>query len=112
VIRALWLINQDSVLALRITCFAIPSATIRAESGMNGLLFHPGRDEEGLLLPGSQRVTGWAAISFSSRAASSSRVSPSNTRFVAFRLRLDCVFFTKFIKVSPEDTNVRAFGPI
>ena len=48
--------------------FAIPSATIRSASGMNGLLLQPGRDEEGLCAPGSHRVTGWAAISFSSRA--------------------------------------------
>src|SRR5262249_53751239 len=42
---------------------------------MNGLLLQPGRDK-GLCSPGSHHVTGWAAISFSSRAASSSRVSP------------------------------------
>jgi hypothetical protein len=71
----------------RIIFFAIPSATVRSESGMNGLLLQPGRDEEGLCAPGSHRVTGWAAISFSSRAASSSRVSPSNTRLLAFRMR-------------------------
>ena len=75
--------NQD----LRIIFFAIPSATARSETGMNGLLLQPGRDEDGLCSPGSHRVTGWAAISFSSRAASSSRVSPSNTRLLAFRMR-------------------------
>ena len=69
----------------RIIFFAILSATVRSESGMNGLLLQPGRDEEGLRSPGSHRVTGWAAISLSSRAASSSRVSPSNTRLLAFR---------------------------
>jgi hypothetical protein len=69
---------------------------------MNGLLLHPGRDEEGLRSPGSHRVTGWAAISFSSRAASSSSVSPSSTRLPAFRMRLGCVFLTNFIKVSPD----------
>src|ERR1700694_539435 len=69
---------------------------------MNGLRSHPGRDGEGLCVPGSHRVTGWAAISLSSRAASSSRVSPSNTRFPAFRMRLGCVFLTKLIEVSPD----------
>ena len=44
--------------------FAIPSATVRSESGMNGLLLQPDRDEEGLCSPGLHRVTGWAAISF------------------------------------------------
>ena len=90
--------NQD----LRIIFFAIPSATARSETGMNGLLFHPGREIEGLLLPGSQRVTGWAAISRSSRAASSSRVSPINTLLLAFCMRFGRVPFTKLIKVSPE----------
>jgi len=54
---------------------------------MSGLLLQPGRDEGGLRSPGSHRVTGWAAISFSSRAASSSRVSPTKTRLLAFRMR-------------------------
>src|SRR3974390_2753916 len=72
---------------LRIIFLAIPSATVRSEIGINGLLLQPGRDEEGPRSPGSHRVTGWAAISFSSRAASSSRVSPSNTRLLAFRMR-------------------------
>jgi hypothetical protein len=85
-----------------IILFAIPSATVRSESGMNGLLLQPGRDEEGLRSPGSHRVTGWAAISFSSRAASSSSVSPSSTRFPPFRMRLGCVFLKNFIKVSPD----------
>ena len=73
--------------SFRIIFFAIPSAAVRSESGMNGFLLQPGRDEEGLCSPGLHRVTGWAAISFSSRAASSSRVSPSNTRLPAFRMR-------------------------
>ena len=68
---------------------------------MNGLLLQPGRDDEGLRSPVSHRVTGWAAISFSSRVASSSRVSPSNTRLLAFRMRLGCVFLTKLIEISP-----------
>jgi len=38
--------------------FAIPSAAVRSESGMNGLLLQPGRDEEELCSPGSHRVTG------------------------------------------------------
>ena len=42
---------------------------------MNGLPLQPGRDEEGLSSPGSHRVTGWAAISFSSRAASYSKLA-------------------------------------
>jgi len=80
--------NQNSVFAFRNIFLAISSATVRSESGMNGLLLQPGRDEvEGLRSPGSHRVTGWAAISLSSRAASSSRVSPSNTRLLAFRMR-------------------------
>ena len=74
-------------LSFRIIFFAIPSAAVRSESGMNGLLLQPGRDDEGLCSPGLHRVTGWAAISFSSRAASSSLVSPSNTRLPAFRMR-------------------------
>src|SRR5262249_60138157 len=89
---------------------------------MNGLLLQPGRDEEGLRSPDSQRVTGWAAISFSSRAASSSTVSPSSTRLPAFRMRLGCVFLTNLIKVSLDVENwmyvfayflirCRAFGP-
>lgn len=86
----------------RIIFFAIPSATVRSESGMNGLLPQPGRDEEGLYLPGSHRVTVWAAISFSSRAVSSSRVSPSKTRLLAFRMRRGCTFLSMLIKVSPN----------
>jgi hypothetical protein len=90
--------NQDFVLVFRIVFFAMPSATIRSESGMKGSLLQPGRDEEGLRLPGSHRVTGWAAISRSRRAASSSRVSPTNTRLLAFRMRLNCVFLAKLIE--------------
>src|SRR5262249_61725485 len=97
----LWEENHDSGLAFRFIFFAIPSATMRSESGMNGLLLQPGRDEEGLRAPGSHRVTGWAAISFSSRAASSSSVSPSSTRLPPFRMRLGCVFLTNFIKYLP-----------
>ena len=69
---------------------------------MKGSLLQPGRDGEGLCLPGSHRVTGWAAISRSRRASSSSRVSPTNTRLLAFRRRLKCVFFAKLIKLSPD----------
>ena len=75
-------------LVFRIIFLAIPSATMRSETGMNGLLFHPGRDREGPLLPGPHRVTGWAAISRSSRAASSSRVSPISTLLLALCVRL------------------------
>jgi hypothetical protein len=49
--------NQDFVRPF-IIFFAIPSATLRSEIGMNGSLLQPGRDEEGLRLPGSHRVTG------------------------------------------------------
>jgi hypothetical protein len=94
--------SREGNQGFRIIFFAIPSATVRSESGMNGLLLQPGRDDEGLRLPVSHHVTGWAAISFSSRAASSSRVSPSNTRLLAFRMRLGCVFLTKLIKESPD----------
>jgi hypothetical protein len=41
-----------------------PSATIRSESGMNGLLLQPGRDEVGLRSPGPHRVTGWGGYLF------------------------------------------------
>ena len=54
----LWEENHDSGLAFRFIVFAIPSATMRSESGMNGLLLQPGRDEEGFRAPGSHRVTG------------------------------------------------------
>jgi hypothetical protein len=94
----LWEENHDSGLAFRLIFFAIPSATMRSESGMNGLLLQPGRDK-GLRSPGSHRVTGWAAISFSSRAASSSRVSPIKTRLFAFCMRRGRMFFlTTLIK--------------
>ena len=93
---------QESPFPFRIIFLAMPSATMRSDTGMNGLLFHPGREMEGLLLPGSQRVTGWAAISRSSRAASSSRVSPINTLLLAFCMRLGRVPFTKLIKLSPD----------
>jgi hypothetical protein len=66
---------------LRNIFLAIFSAAARSASGMNGLLLQPGRDSDGPRSPGAQRVMGWAAISLSSRAASSSRVSPINTRF-------------------------------
>ena len=58
---------------------------------MNGLLLQPGRDEEGLHSPGSHRVIGCAAISLSSRAASSSHVTEQHpfTRLPhAMRLRV------------------------
>src|SRR5919106_1698125 len=90
--------NQDPPLGFRIIFVAIPSATIRSESGMNGSLLQPGRDEEGLRTPGSHRVMGWAAISFFSRAASSSRVSPINTRLPVFRMRLGFMLLAKLIK--------------
>ena len=47
--------NQD----LRIIFFA----PWPFETG-KGLLFQPGREEEGLCSPGSHRVTGWAVFSF------------------------------------------------
>ena len=97
-----WVEIKSPPLPFRIIFLAMPSATMRSETGMNGLLFHPGRDMEGPLLPGSHRVTGWAAISRSSRAASSSRVSPINTLLLAFCMRLGRVPFTKLIKLSPD----------
>jgi hypothetical protein len=46
--------NQDSGLAFRIIFFAIPSATICSDRGMNGLLLHARRHEEGL--PSQQKA--------------------------------------------------------
>jgi hypothetical protein len=50
----------DFVLGFRIIFFAISSAAIRSERGMNGVLLQPGRKEERLLCPGLHLVTGWA----------------------------------------------------
>jgi hypothetical protein len=103
--KAAWVAGKVEDLGFRfrfrIIFFAISSAVIRSERGMNGLLLQPGREEEGLLCPGLHLVTGWPAISFSNRAASSSRVSPINTRFFGFRPRLNCVFLLKLIITSP-----------
>jgi hypothetical protein len=101
----------DFVLGFRIIFFAISSAAIRSERGMNGLLLQPGREEERLLCPGLHLVTGWAAISFSSRAASSSRVSPINTRLVGFRPRLNCVFLLKLIITLLQSSTTGAKPP-
>jgi hypothetical protein len=101
----LWEKNQAFGLAFRAILVAISSATMRSESGMKGLLVQPGRDE-GLCSPGSHRVTGWTAISFSSRAASSSRVSPINTRLFTLRMRVGGeFFFPNLIKVPPLDVR-------
>jgi hypothetical protein len=64
---------------------------------MKGLLLQPGRDEERFRSPGGHRVTGCAAISRSRRAASSSGVSPVNTRLLLLGMRLGCTFLTKLI---------------
>lgn len=45
-------------MVLRSFFFAMPSTTIRSESGMKGSLLQPGRDGAGLRLPGSHRRMG------------------------------------------------------
>ena len=82
------------------TFFAIRSATATSDCGIIGLLLQPGRDEVDVYSPGSHRVTGCAAISRSSRAASASRVSPINVRFLGFSADLRGTFLCKLIEIS------------
>src|SRR5512146_1646278 len=86
--------NQD----LRIIFLAMLSASRASFCGMIGLELQPGRDSDGPRSPGSHFVTGCAAISNAKRAASSSRVSPINSRLFGFRCRGYGAFLSELIE--------------
>ena len=101
--------NQD----LRIIFLAMLSASRASFCGMIGLELQPGRDSDGPRTPGSHFVTGCAAISYAKRAASSSRVSPINSRLFCFRCRGYGAFLSELIEsflLMPVLTPILARG--
>src|SRR4029450_11179442 len=81
----------------------MPSATIRSERGMSGLLLQPGR-EEWVTSARFAFCHGMGGYLF---FQSSGLLLPRLARFVAFRPRLNCVFCLKLIKLSPDVELVR-----